>query len=68
MANLSSVSQALSVTFPGSTFPDTEFVGRVPRMGGVTLNQLAGVVVFVALLGASYLWARTAPRAPAGLG
>ena len=58
VASLYWMSQEAAITFPGITFIEPEFADRLPRVGGVVLNQLGGVVVCVMILGASYLWAR----------
>jgi len=62
VASLYWTTQALALAFPGTALVDPEFAGRLPRVGGVTLNQLWGVVVFLTLLAGSYLWARRSDR------
>lgn len=54
------VTQAAAVAFPGTTLIDPEFAARMPRVGGVTLNQMYGDAVFVGLLVISGTWARRA--------
>jgi hypothetical protein len=52
------LTQASALLFPGTAVIDPEFAGRLPRVGGVTLNQAWGDAVFVGLLVVSWVWKR----------
>jgi hypothetical protein len=52
------LTQASALAFPGTAVIDPEFAERLPRLGGLTLNQLWGDALFVALLAISLAWAR----------
>jgi hypothetical protein len=52
------LTQASALAVPGTAVIDPEFAERLPRVGGLTLNQLWGDAVFVGLLAISWVWAR----------
>lgn len=56
------LTQASALAFPGTSVIDPEFADRLPRIGGVTLNQAWGDALFVGLLALSLAWARRRGR------